>query len=70
MKMTIVTDSHGNLVGAVHGHTLTEKRGDVEATVSFPSAHKLHQVEVEDDMADITDVEEFQRKLLRHIPKR
>ena len=69
MKMTIVTDSHGNLVGAVHGHTLTEKRGEVEATVSFPSTHKLHQVEVEDDMANITDLEEFQRRLLRHIPK-
>ena len=29
MKMTIVTDSDGNVVGAVHGHTLTEKRGGV-----------------------------------------
>jgi len=62
MKMTIVTDSHGNLVGAVHGHTLTEKRGEVEATVSFPSTHKLHQVEVEDDMANITDVELFLKR--------
>ena len=35
MKMTIVADSRGNLVGAVHGHALSEKRGDVEATVSF-----------------------------------
>ena len=69
MKMTIVTDNHGNLVGAVHGHTLTEKRENMEATVSFPSAHKLHQGEVEDDMANIFDAEEFQRRLLKHIPK-
>jgi hypothetical protein len=69
MKMTIVTDSHGNLVGAVHGHTLTEKRGDVEASVSFLSTHKLHKVEVEDDMANVTDAEDFQRRLLKHIPK-
>jgi hypothetical protein len=69
MKMTIVTDSRGNLVGAVHGHALSEKRGDVEATVSFDSTHKLHQVNVEDDMASITDAEEFQRRLLKHLPK-
>jgi len=69
MKMTIVTDSQGNLVGAVHGHTLTEKREGVEASVSFPPDHKLHKVEVEEDMAKITDAAEFHRKLLKHIPK-
>ena len=70
MKMIIVTDSDGNVVGAVHGHTLTEKRGGVEATVSFPPTYKLHHVEVEDDMANIADGEEFHRRLLRHTPKR
>lgn len=33
MKMTIVTDRHGKLVGAVHSHTFTEKRDGMEATV-------------------------------------
>jgi hypothetical protein len=69
MKMTIVTDSQGNLVGAVQGHALTEKRGDLEVNVSFPRSHNLHKVEVEDDMANITDAAEFQRRLLKHVPK-
>ncbi|SEI81094.1 hypothetical protein [Paraburkholderia diazotrophica] len=69
MKMTIVTDSNGELVGAVHGHTLTEKQGGVEAKVSFPSSHKLHKVEVEDDIARITDPDEFHKRLLKHVPK-
>ena len=69
MKMTIVTDRKGKLVGAVSGHTLTGKSGDVEAQVSFPPDHKLHEVEVEDDMAKITDPAEFQKRLLKHTPK-
>ena len=69
MKMTIVTDSQGTLVGAVHGHTLTQKHHDMHATVSFPSDHKLYKVEVEEDMAKLTDAAEFHRRLLKHIPK-
>jgi hypothetical protein len=69
MKMTIVTDERGNLVGAVHGHQLSGKQGDVEATVSFQPTHKLHRVDVEDDMAGITDADEFQRRLTKHMPK-
>src|SRR4051812_2466445 len=44
-KLTIVTDSHGKLVGAVHGHELSEKRDGVEAHVAFPSGHRLHKVD-------------------------
>jgi hypothetical protein len=69
MKMTIVTDSNGNLVGAVQGHTLTQKHGDLEATVSFAGSHKLHKVEVEEELAHITDAVDFQQRLQRHIPK-
>jgi hypothetical protein len=69
MKITIVTDSRGKLVGAVSGHTLASKHGDVEAQVSFPEGHKLNKVEVEDDMAKITDPAVFQDRLLKHLPK-
>jgi hypothetical protein len=69
IKMTIVTDSQGKLAGAVHGHTLAAKKGDMEAHVSFPPGHKLHKVEVEDDMAKITDAAVFHDRLLKHLPK-
>jgi len=68
-KMTIVTDAQGKLVGAVMGHELSSKHGDVTAQVSFPAGQTLHKVEVEDAMAKITDVAQFQERLLKHLPK-
>ena len=68
-KVTIVTDSRGKLIGAVMGHTLSSKHGELEAQVSFPAGHKLHKVEVEDDMAKITDPAIFHDRLLKHVPK-
>jgi hypothetical protein len=38
-KFTIVTDRRGKLIGAVQGHELSEKVGDVEAHVSFAPAN-------------------------------
>jgi hypothetical protein len=70
MKLTIVTDSKGKLVAAVSGHTLTSKHGDVDAHVSFEADHKLHKVEVEDDIAKITDPAIFHERVLKHLPKR
>ena len=69
MKMTIVTDSNGKLVGAVHGHALTSRHGKVEAHVSFAPGHNIHKAEVDDDLEKITDPAEFQSRLLKHLPK-
>lgn len=69
MKMTIVTDSTGKLVGAVSGHELASKHGDVHAGVSFPADYKVHKVEVEDDMGQIADPTAFHDRLLKHLPK-
>lgn len=69
MKMTIVTNSAGKIIGAVQGHALSEKVGNVEATVSFAPGHQLHHVDVADDMALIHDAAEYQRKLAGYLPK-
>ena len=67
MKMTIITDDQGNILGAVQGHSLTEKQGNVEATVSFAPGHKTHQVEVDDDMGNIDDASVFQQRLKQYL---
>ncbi|MTV37784.1 hypothetical protein [Duganella radicis] len=67
MKMTIVTDAHGNVLGAVQGHNLSETRDGVEATVSFAPGHSTHMIEVDDDLCAIDDVDEFQQRLRRHL---
>jgi hypothetical protein len=67
MKMTIVTDDQGNILGAVQGHALSETKAGVEATVSFAAGHQTHQVEVDDDMSNIDDADEFQQRLRQHL---
>ncbi|MBJ7309030.1 hypothetical protein ACFOLJ_20395 [Rugamonas sp. CCM 8940] len=69
MKMTIVTDDRGNLLGAVQGHSLTQRDGDIEAGVNFAAGHQLHYVDVDDDMATVTDAGTFQQRLIQHLPK-
>jgi len=68
-KFTIVTDRRGKLIGAVQGHELSEKVGEVEAHVSFAPGHKLHKVDVDIDMSTIADPKEFEKTLIRLIPK-
>jgi hypothetical protein len=67
MKMTIITDDQGNILGAVQGDSLSEKKGDVEAGVSFAEGFQTHLVDVDDDLATITDVDEFQKRLQHHL---
>lgn len=69
MKMIIATDGAGQILGAVQGDALSEKRGDLEVNVSFGEGHVLHQVDVDDDIVGITDPAEFQRRLSQHLPK-
>lgn len=69
MKMTIVTDDSGNILGAVQGHSLSETKSGVEATVTFAPGHQTHMVEVDDDMATIDDADLFQQRLKQHLPK-
>ncbi|MRW93222.1 hypothetical protein GJ699_24835 [Duganella sp. FT80W] len=67
MKMTIVTDVDGNVLGAVQGHCLSEHKDGVEASVSFAPGHATYMVEVDDDMSTIDDVDEFQQRLRHHL---
>jgi hypothetical protein len=71
IKMTIVTDAQGKLIGAVSGHSLSSRHGELEAQVSFPQGHRLHKVEVGDDldMTKVTDAGAFQERLLTYVPR-
>jgi len=68
MKMTIITDDSGNILAAVQGHSLSESKGGVDASVSFAPGHQTHMVDVPDDMATISDADEFQARLAQHLP--
>ena len=67
MKMTIITDDQGNILGAVQGHSLSGKQGEVEASVSFAEGYQTHLMEVDDDMGTIDDATIFQQRLRKHL---
>ncbi len=69
MKVTIITDHLGNLVGTVKGHSLSSKQGKLEAGIAMGPGQKAHFVEVDEALAKITDGAEFHEKIKRHIPK-
>ena len=66
-KLTIVTDRRGKLIGAVQGHELSQKAGEVQAELE--RGHKLHKVDVDIDLAEIVDPKELENELARHVPK-
>lgn len=69
MKMSIVTGTQGEILAAVQGHTLSQQRDGVVATVSFGENHKVYEVEVDDDIANISDSKIFQQRLQKHLPR-
>jgi hypothetical protein len=68
MKITLVTDHSGKLVGTIRGHELSAKKDGVEAGVMASPGHKLHQIEVDDSFGRITDAAELHQKLAQHVP--
>ena len=68
-KLTIVTDRRGKLLGAVQGHDLSQRVGEVQAAVSFGPGDKLHTVDADIDFAEITDPKELEKSLARLLPK-
>lgn len=69
-KMTLVTDAQGRLVGAVQGHELSTKHNGLSVHLSFGDGHKVHKVEVDDDLTKITDPAAFEKAAAKHIPHR
>ena len=67
MKMTIITDDQGNILGAVQGDSLSGKQGEVEASVSVAEGYQTHLMEVDDDMGTINDATIFQQRLRKHL---
>jgi hypothetical protein len=66
-KMTVATDEHGNVIGAVHQ---AEAKGDgVRSSVSFAPGARLHEIDVtpDVDMTKVTDVAKFHEALGRRI---
>ena len=70
MKISIITDHNGALVGTIQGHDLSVKRDGMEAGVFLGPGQKIHRVEIPEELGTLTNADEFHAKLVPHIPKR
>jgi hypothetical protein len=59
MKMTIVTDDQGNILGAIPGDSVPQHL--------ILEDFRSHVVEVDDDIGQITDGEELQKRLQQQL---
>jgi hypothetical protein len=69
-KMTVATDEHGNVIGAIQSLDSGAKGEEVKASVSFAPGARLHEIDVgpEVDMTKVKDVAKFHEALSRRIP--
>jgi hypothetical protein len=66
-KMTIATDQHGNILGAIQYVEEKSPEG-MQVSVSFAPGSRLQEVEVgpDVDMRKVSDVSKFHEALSRH----
>ncbi len=69
MIMTIITDDQGNILGAVQGHSLIGEQGEVDAGLSLAQGHRMHRVEVDDDLAAVNDAAIFEQRLKQYLQR-
>jgi len=71
-KMTIATDQHGNVLGAVQHPSDGKTSGDMQVGVSFAAGAQLHEVDVipEIDMTKATDAAKYHEALRHHVMTR
>jgi hypothetical protein len=73
MKMTLITDERGELVGAMEGHAPTpdaakvSENGDFRAGLMAGPGQRLHEIEVPDELRKIKDPDEFGTSLMSHV---
>jgi hypothetical protein len=73
MKLTIITDEQGGLVGTIREAgqkaAAVKGNGDPRAHVVVDPKHRTHEVEVPDELHSITDANKFHEKLSRYVPR-
>ena len=77
MRMTVISDSRGKVLGAMQGHApqpdTTQKPGratkEPRSGLYAGPGQRLHEIEVGDEFAKIKDARELHTKLEAHIKK-
>jgi len=74
MKLTVVTDESGAIIGAMQGHTErpdvnrpSEKTDEFRAGLAAGPGQRLHEIEAPDELGKIDDPDEFGRRLTKFM---
>jgi hypothetical protein len=69
MKVTVVTDHKGAIIGTVQGHDLSVKDGAAEAGILLGPGQKVHHLDVDDSLGKLKDPIELHVELAKLVPK-
>jgi hypothetical protein len=69
MKLSIITNHNGGLVGTIRGHGLSAKQDGMEVGLLLGPGQKIHHVDVPEELAQLANADEFHAKLVSHIPR-
>jgi hypothetical protein len=77
MKLTVISDNRGKLLGAMQGHQVqpdtAQKPGrstkEPHSGLYAGPGQRLHEIEVSDELAKSSDASEFHAKLVAHLKK-
>jgi hypothetical protein len=69
MKMTVITDERGNIVGTAGQGKASKPDAGTGGPVAGPG-QLLHEIEVPKELHSVEDVAELHRKLLDHLRKK
>ena len=77
MKLTVITDKDGAIVGAMQGHVEvpdpdrpSQSTKEFRAGLAAGPGQRLHQVEAPDELGKIADPNEFGRRLTEFMGRK
>jgi hypothetical protein len=66
MKLTVITNQSGEVLGTVRGHSKDFQFGDFKAGLKISKDEKLHEIEVPDDFEKM-GADELHKNVLTHL---
>lgn len=76
MRLTVVLDEKGELVGAMQGHATRPDPSEGPGREGFRAGlmagpgQRLREIEAPDELSDIEDPDEFRERLMQHARRK
>ena len=68
MRLTVITNQSGEVIGTVRGHSKDFHSGELKAGLVFSKDQKHHEIEVPDDFEQL-GAEDLHKSVTAHLKK-